>query len=213
MNRPLRTRIKICGVRDAATARAAIDAGADALGFVFHRPSTRFIEPTEAWTIASKLPPLVTSVGLTVDKDVLELQQIAQICPLDFAQLHGDETVEMARQSGSRLIKAIRYDPVMIEAKLKMWSEVAEVEAILIDGSAGGMGQAFDWSEFAARCSGCDTPIILAGGLTPTNVAQAVRQVRPFAVDVSSGVERKRGVKDPGLIEAFCQAVRQADRG
>ncbi len=211
MNRPARTRIKICGVRDTATATCAINAGADALGFVFHPPSPRFIEPSNAWEIIRSLPPFVTTVGLTVDLSIEAFGELEQICPTDYSQLHGNESIDLAVQCGPRLIKAVQFHADSIAETLSQWNEVAEVDAILVDGSAGGMGAAFDWSALAAPMQSIQKPIILAGGLTPENVGDAIRAVQPFAVDVSSGIESARGVKDHDLIRAFCSAVRGAD--
>jgi phosphoribosylanthranilate isomerase len=208
-----RTRIKICGVRSSAIARRAVGAGADALGFVFARSSPRFIEPTEAALIVAELPPFVASVALTVDMPAEQAAELQGVCPTDYHQLHGGESVELARACGPRVIKAIRFNEATIDADLACWAGVSEVGAILIDGSPGGLGESFDWSLLAKRREQCDKPIILAGGLTPDNVVEAIQTVRPFAVDVSSGVESERGVKDPDLIDAFCAAVRCADRG
>ncbi len=211
-----RTRIKICGIRTPEGAHAAIDAGADALGFVFHRASPRSIEPVDAWDIVKTLPPLVHSVGLTVNADFDEFEEIESYCPTDYSQLHGAESIKLVRACGPRVIKAVRFDAATIEADLERWAGVEEVDAILVDGSAGGGGVALDWAALARARSKADAkPLFLAGGLTPDNVAQAVRVVRPFAVDVSSGVEdpSQPGVKDPARIAAFCGAVRAADRG
>lgn len=219
-----RTRIKICGLRDAPSAAAAVQAGADALGFVFVKSSPRNIEPADAWSIIGTLPPFVASVGLYQDATVEQFCDIEEVCPTNYAQLHGAETEDTARRCGPGVIKAVRYDPATIAAELKRWGAVDEVDAILIDGSSGGEGVALDWKSLAAILESARRdaiagrapalkPIILAGGLTPDNVAEAVRIVRPFGVDVSSGVEKKRGVKDAGLITAFCEAVRSADRG
>ena len=114
---------------------------------------------------------------------------------------------------GPDVIKAVRFDPATIAAELERWGALDEVAAILIDGSAGGLGVAFDWSQLAPHLESCPKEIILAGGLTPDNVGSAIRACHPWAVDVSSGVERAKGAKDPALIEAFCDAVREADRG
>lgn len=213
MKRPARTRIKICGVRDLDIADRAIDAGADALGFVFHPPSPRFVEPAEAWSIIRRLPPFVTTVGLTVNLTFDEFSDLEQCCPTDYTQLHGEESTELAAQCGPRIVKAIQFRGETIADDLETWTNVDEVEAILIDGSSGGMGTAFDWNALKATLDAITKPIILAGGLTPANVAEAVSIVRPFAVDVSSGVESERGVKSPDLIRRFCDAVRTADEG
>jgi len=211
--KPSRTRIKICGVRDRETALAALGAGADALGFVFVESSPRFIEPEAAWAIIRELPPLHATVGLTVGASVEAFSRIERACPTDYGQLHGDESVETVRACGPRVFKAIRFDGATIEDDLRLWGGVDEVDAILVDGSAGGEGTAFDWAGLARAlgASGCSKPIVLAGGLTPENVGEAIAAVRPWAVDVSSGVEQERGVKDAALIGAFCAAVRTAD--
>jgi phosphoribosylanthranilate isomerase len=214
----VRTRIKICGVRSSDDARAAIDAGADAIGLVFHAASPRAVDPVDAWAVLATLPPLVSSVGLFVDASLDEFCEIEEVCPTDYSQLHGSEDVELVRQCGPRVIKAIRFDPATIAAQLALWADVEEVDAIIVDGSDGGRGVAFDWSQLAAAVGGPGAPtlakpLILAGGLTPENVGDAIRAVRPFGVDVSSGVERERGVKDPSRIAAFCDAVRRADMG
>ena len=210
---PDRTRIKVCGVCDFETAQAALEAGADTLGFVFVKNSPRYIEPENAWAIIRQLPPMHTTVGLTVNASVEGFSKIERACPTDYGQLHGDESVEVVKACGPRVIKAIVFDPATIEDDLRQWGGVAEVDAILIDGSSGGHGEAFDWTALGAASTACEKPIVLAGGLTPSNVGEAIRVVRPWAVDVSSGVERERGVKDHGLIRDFCAAVRKADAG
>lgn len=207
----MRTRVKICGVRDRATAHAAADAGADAVGFVFVPSSPRAITPEEAWPILQCLPPFMSSVGLFVNASVEEYAAAEQVCPTDFGQLHGKEPEKTVRACGPRLIKAVRFSPATIANDLRYWSGLDEVDAVLVDGSDGGGGTALDWAALAAVRDACAKPLILAGGLTPENVAEAVRTVRPFAVDVSSGVESAPGVKDPALIGAFCDAVRRAD--
>lgn len=209
---PRRTRIKICGVRDEATAWAAIDAGADAVGFVFHPQSPRFIEPASAWEIVQRLPPFVTTVGLTVDLTPEAFESIQRQCPTDYAQLHGGEPPETVSACGPRLIRAIRFNARTIADDLARWSALEAVDAVLVDGSAGGEGQAFDWDALGRVRARSTKPVILAGGLTPANVGLAIATVRPFAVDVSSGVEIERGVKDAGLIRDLCDAVRDADR-
>lgn len=207
-----RTRIKICGIRTAEIAQAAVEAGADAVGFMFVRSSPRAIDPDDAAAIMWGLPPMVTTVGVFMNASVDAFADIEERCPTHYAQLHGNEDVPTVRACGPA-IKAVRYDAATIRSELERWDALDEVDAILVDGSAGGEGASFDWPGLKAAMVGVGTPIILAGGLTPENVGHAIRAVRPFAVDVSSGVERERGVKDPALIEAFCKAVRQADAG
>jgi phosphoribosylanthranilate isomerase len=207
----MRTRIKICGIRDEDAAVAAADAGADAVGFMFVRSSARFIEPEEAYAIMTGLPPMVASVGVFADATVDEFSDVEEACPTIYSQLHGDEDVELVRSCGPDVIKAVRFDEATIARELARWDEVEEVCAILIDGGSGGAGVAFDWSLLVPHLEKVSKPLILAGGLTSENVGRAIREVRPYAVDVSSGVEREKGVKDVGLIEAFCEAVRAAD--
>lgn len=207
-----RTRIKICGVRDADAALAAAEAGADAIGFVFVRSSVRYVEPEEAYGIMAGLPPFVSTVGLFVNPSVDLFCDTEETCPTTYTQFHGNEDAALVRQCGPGVIKAVRFDPDSIAADLARWDAVDEVDAILVDGSAGGEGVSFDWSKLAPLVDNIAKPIILAGGLTPENVGEAIRAVRPYGVDVSSGVERERGVKDAGLIEAFCRAVRRADQ-
>ncbi len=207
-----RTRVKICGITDEEGLFGACDAGADAVGFVFHPKSRRFIEPEEAFDLISFLPPFVSSVGLFVDASVERFSDLEEVCPTDRSQLHGNEPEDMVRQCGPGVIKAVKFEAGTIERELKRWSTIEEVDAILVDGSAGGEGVAFEWGELAKVKEACTKPLILAGGLTAANVGEAVRVVRPWAVDVSSGVERE-GVKDRAMMAAFCEAVREADRG
>lgn len=208
-----RTRIKICGIRDVDAARAAVESGADALGFMFVKSSPRYIVPESAWEILSALPPLVSTVGVFADAPVDQFSDVEEVCPTNYVQLHGRESETVVRRCGPNVIKAVKFDAATIEEELRRWEAVEEVEAVLVDGSEGGQGRAFDWDAMGPLADRAEVPIILAGGLTPENVGAAIRAVRPFAVDVSSGVEREKGVKDPGLIEAFCEAVREADRG
>lgn len=209
-----RTRIKICGIRDIDAARAAADAGADAVGFVFHPASPRYIEPAEAFGLIGALPPFVSTVGLFVDASIERFCDVEEQCPTDLSQLHGSEDEDMVEECGPNIIKAVRFDPATIQKELARWDDSYDVAAILVDGSAGGEGLTIDWAALARVTAGRAPglkPIILAGGLTPANVGEAIRLVRPWGVDVSSGVERERGVKDPALIAAFCAAVQRAD--
>lgn len=206
-----RTRIKICGIRDEEALFAAAESGADAVGFVFHLQSKRFIEPDEAWELVGMLPPFVASVGLFVNASVEKFSDMEERCPTTFSQLHGDESIEVVKQCGPGVIKAVRFDAATIASELSKWNAVDEVDAILIDGSAGGEGTSFDWAGLAADKAPTSKPIILAGGLTANNVGEAIRVVRPWGVDVSSGVENAPGEKDAAMIEAFCRAVMRAD--
>lgn len=206
-----RTRIKICGIRDETGLFAAAESGADAVGFVFHPQSRRFIDPEDAWELVGLLPPFVSSVGLFVDASVEKFSAMEELCPTTFSQLHGKESVEVVRRCGPGVIKAVRFDAATIGDELARWEAIDEVDAILVDGSSGGEGLSFDWPSLAAAKDRTSKPLILAGGLTAANVGEAIRAVRPWGVDVSSGVEREPGEKDPGMIEDFCRAVLRAD--
>jgi phosphoribosylanthranilate isomerase len=206
-----RTRIKVCGITNETDALIAAECGADALGFVFFKGSPRYIEPEKAWEAASALPPFVQTVGLFVNAKAETIDETRELFPFDITQLHGNEPEPVVRECMPPVIKAVKFDPATIEADLAKWSLVEEICAVLIDGSSGGEGITFDWSALAKVRDACEHPIIIAGGLTPENVGEAIRAVRPWAVDVSSGVEREKGVKDAGLIAKFCDAVRRAD--
>ncbi|MDE3735165.1 MULTISPECIES: phosphoribosylanthranilate isomerase [Pseudomonas] len=200
-------RIKICGITRIDDALAAVAAGADAIGFVFYAKSPRAVTPAQARAIVAALPPFVTTVGLFVDMPRAELTQVLAEVPLDLLQFHGDESPEACAGYGRPYIKALRVKPGDdITAAISCYPEAS---GILLDtfvqGTPGGTGEAFDWSlvpQDAAK------PLILAGGLTPENVGEAVRQVRPYAVDVSGGVEAGKGIKDAAKIQAFIQQAR-----
>lgn len=211
----VRTRVKVCGIRDTETAAVAAEAGADALGFVFVEKTPRYIEPETAAQIMFALPPMVSSVGVVRDLSVDEFCDLEQRCPCELMQLHGSEADKTVASCGPGVIKAIKFDAETIEADLRRWFRLAEVGAVLVDGSAGGTGESFDWARLAEAIGVAPVakPVIVAGGLTPDNVGEAIAAVRPWAVDVSSGVESEPGVKDHGAIRAFCQAVRTADAG
>ena len=210
-----RTRVKICGVRDEEIALAAVECGADALGFVFSEGSPRCLSPERAYEIACFLPPFVAKVALVVNPEPDGLAALGRVFPYDVVQLHGTETEDLVRgcreACGAPLIKAIRFEEATIGDELARWGEVEEIDALLVDGSTGGRGRAFDWGALAEVQGTCPHPILLAGGLTHETVGQAIHLVGPYGVDVSSGVERSRGVKDAGLIAVFCDAVREAD--
>lgn len=206
-----RTRIKICGITTEDAMQAAANNGADAIGFVFAKKSPRFIEPADAWELAGKAPPMLTTVGLYVNPSLDEFAEFEQQCPTMLTQLHGTEPDRVVKELGPELIKAVKFEPKNIANQLRHYDGIEEVSAILVDGSDGGEGIAFDWSLLAEAMQGIVTPIILAGGLDADNVGEAIRAVRPFAVDVSSGVESERGVKDLNKIRDFCKAVQKAD--
>lgn len=202
-----RTRIKICGITDVQSAEAAVEAGADAIGLVFAKGSPRRIDFDTAIEITDVLPPFVTAVG------VFQLANAAD-AELDewwgeWVQLHGSEDEALVEKiaESHKVIRGFRFS----KESIMQWNRCSCIEAMLIDGSAGGGGETFDHAQLARLTGRLDVPIILAGGLTPENVGDAIRTVRPFAVDVSSSVEKEPGVKDPNRIRAFCKAVRQAD--
>ena len=200
-------RSKICGITRIEDALAAAEAGADAIGLVFYAKSPRAVTAEQARAIVRALPPFVTTVGLFVNASRCELNEILEVVPLDLLQFHGDETPADCEGYHRPYIKAVRVRPGEdLEAICKQYSGAS---GILLDtfvaGVPGGTGEAFDWSLVPARLS---KPVILAGGLSAANVAQAIAQVQPYAVDVSGGVEAAKGIKDAEKIEAFMQAVK-----
>ncbi|NWB89970.1 phosphoribosylanthranilate isomerase [Pseudomonas agarici] len=200
-------RSKICGITRIEDALAAVEAGADAIGLVFYAQSPRAVTFQRARAIIAALPPFVTTVGLFVNVSRCELGEILDAVPLDTLQFHGDETREQCEGFHRPYIKALRVKPGDdIAAACQAYPSAS---AILLDsyveGVPGGTGEAFDWSLVP---QGLSKPIILAGGLDAQNVADAIAQVRPYAVDTSGGVERSKGIKDPAKIKAFIQAVR-----
>lgn len=205
-----RTRIKICGIRDFDTALAAVDAGADAIGFIFVRSSPRYIEPDTAAEIMASLPPFISTVGVFMNMPIDAFSDIEEACPTTYTQLHGDEDAELI-EACAPVIKGIRFAPKSIGADLTRYEEDENVEAILIDGPAPGEGVPFQWTDLTPHLERVNKPVFLAGGLNSENVGEAIRILNPYAVDVSSGVESERGIKDPDLIAAFCEAVRAAD--
>lgn len=208
-----RTRIKVCGVTDSDTIRACAENGVDAIGFVFVEDSPRLIDPEEAFALTACLPAFVSSVGVFRDASVDDFADVEELCPTIYTQFHGDEDVDTVVRCGPDIIKGIAFDPQTIGRELMKWGSYDEVCAILIDASTPGAGKAFDWQQLAPFMQLVTKPIIIAGGLTPENVGEAVRLLRPYGVDVSSGVESERGVKDVRKIAAFCEAVRRADAG
>jgi phosphoribosylanthranilate isomerase len=211
-----RTRIKICGIKDPETALAALDAGADAIGLVFVEKSPRHVTIEEAKAVTQALPEDAVCVGLFVDRPGEEMKRIVDDVGLTIAQLHGHESVDdLDPLFGVPAWKALPFDEAFMR-DASTWDHDPRIEALLIDTPptselTGGSGVAFDWTGLAKVKHHFAKPIILAGGLTPDNVGDAMREVQPYAVDVSSGVESSRGVKDIALIKAFCEAVRQAD--
>ncbi len=197
-------RIKVCGLTDPSEAKAVAEAGADAIGLVFAK-SPRQIDPDRAREIVQNLPPMVQTVGVFVNESSEKIRQIIDYCGLDLVQLHGEETPEICEQLAPRVIKAWRIRTKADIQALLPYQEV--VKAFLLDAwsqsAHGGTGETFDWSIAIEAKKVLSRPIILAGGLKPENVAQAVKQVRPWGVDVSSGVENAPGEKNIDLVADF----------
>lgn len=195
-------RVKICGITRAEDLHAACKAGADALGFVFYARSPRHLEIAQAAALVAQLPPFVQSVGLFVDAEPAFVEAVLKEVPLDLLQFHGSEAPEQCRYHGRPYLKAVR----MREGTdlVKYCADFDDARALLLDayvpGVPGGTGERFDWDLIP---TGLSLPIVLSGGLAPDNVAQAVTAVRPWAVDVSSGVEAAPGIKDAARVAAF----------
>lgn len=201
-------RVKICGITNMEDARHASACGADALGFVFYPGSPRFVDQDTARRIIAELPPLITTVGLFVNEAPARIRELVAFCGLDTVQLHGDEEPDQCHLPPCRVIKALRIKDGMDEERLRAY----QVSALLLDAYVpdqfGGTGKRCDWG-LAARIAARQR-VILAGGLTPDNVADAVRQVHPYGVDVSSGVEQAPGRKDPDKVAMFIRMAREA---
>jgi phosphoribosylanthranilate isomerase len=215
-----RTRIKICGLSRPEEIHAAVEAGADAIGLVFYPTSPRYVSPETAAKLVACVPPFVTAVGLFVNASPEEVSQVVARAPVSLLQFHGDETADqcaaIAAGVNRPFTRAIRVHADMTHADLLKYEQIYRTASGLfagllldafVDGYGGG-GKVFDWSlipkELAPR-------VVLSGGLNVQNVAEAVARVRPYAVDVSSGVELAKGIKDIPSIRAFISAVRQAD--
>jgi phosphoribosylanthranilate isomerase len=202
-------RVKICGITNPDDALMAIDAGADALGFMFYEPSPRKLSLTAAANITRQLPPFVTKVGVFVNAGEGFIQQAIAACGLDRVQLHGDESPEFCRKFSVPVIKAFRVRDADSLNVLPRYDTAAWLLDSYVSDKHGGTGATFNW-ELAMAAKKFGRPIILAGGLTPENVGEAIRQVRPYAVDVSSGVESAPGKKDFGKVRAFIKSARAA---
>ena len=201
--------IKVCGITNEQDARAAAQFGTDALGFIF-APSPRRISPEKARRIIKALPPLVQTVGVFVDQDLGEVSSVAEMCGLDILQFHGSESAEYCRRFNQRVIKAVRLRSSQDLKDLAKYDGV--VQALLLDtylpDKVGGTGMTFNWQwAVEARKYG---RIILAGGLSPENVAAAISMVKPYGVDASSSLEQSPGVKDHEKMMQFIEEVRRA---
>lgn len=204
----MQTRIKICGITRIEDGLAAARLGADAIGLVFYEATPRYVTVDQARAIAQALPPFVSRVGLFVDVDADRVRATISTVGLDILQFHGEESAETYRAFGRPYIKAVRmWDDVDLYAQQRAYPDAI---GLLLDTyvkhTPGGSGETFDWRLVPRDL---EKPIILAGGLTADNVKDAIKVVRPFAVDVSSGVEETKGVKDPEKISAFIERVRE----
>ncbi len=216
------TRAKICGLTRAADVQAAVAAGVDAIGLVFYAPSPRAVTIDQATALAAQAGPFVQLVGLFVNASLSEIAEVLAHVPLDLLQLHGDETPDecalIAKLTGRRFIKALQMKPDLdVLAEIARYRD-AGASGILLDAwhpeLKGGTGHAFDWQAWPSR-DVCDVPLILAGGLTADNVAEAIAQTQPYAVDVSGGVEQidaqtgkpQKGCKDSNLMQRFMAGV------
>lgn len=205
-----RTRIKICGITRAEDLHAAVAAGADAIGFVFYPPSPRCLTVDVARQLAAAVPPFVTRVGLFVNAEPTAVRGVLAGVPLDLLQFHGEEDEVYCRQFGKPYLKAARVRPGL--DLLEYARSFPSAQGLLLDAYVegyGGAGQGFDWGLIPPKLP---LHTVLSGGLTSSNVQQAIAKVRPFAVDVSSGVESAKGIKDVARIAAFVAAVRTADQ-
>lgn len=206
----MRTRVKVCGITLVEDALAAVKHGCDAIGLVFYEKSPRHVHVRRAAEIAAALPPFVCTVGLFVDAAEAEVRAVLKAVRLDVLQFHGNESPAYCAQFNMPFLKAVRVRP---ETNLVQYAtDYAGAKALLLDayaeGVPGGTGQVFDWGLIPTDLS---KPVILAGGLSPANVAEAIRRVRPYAVDVSGGVEREKGIKDADKIAAFMRGVGNAE--
>ncbi len=204
----MRTRVKICGITRTEDALAAVQYGADAIGLVFYAPSPRNVSIEKAAEIVAALPPFVSVVGLFVNAMPAEIEAVLKRVHLDCLQFHGDESAEDCAQINMPYYKAVR---VKSDTNLLQYAvEFKQAKALLLDtyseAAVGGTGQVFDWHLIPPNL---DVPVILAGGLTVENVASAVMQVKPYAVDVSGGVEASKGIKDKMKIASFIREVDQ----
>ncbi len=207
----MRTRVKICGLTREADVDAAAAAGADAIGLVFHPASPRAVTPDLARRLCDHLPPFVTVVGLFVDAPQEAVSSVLDRVPLELLQFHGDEDPALCASFGRRWLKAVRMRPGLdLDAVARHYAGAA---GLLLDAYdpvlAGGTGQRFDWGRIPATLA---RRIVLAGGLTPENVADAIRRVRPYGVDVSGGVESAKGIKDRAKIFRFMQGVKDGEQ-
>lgn len=207
------TRVKICGITNLEDAQIAIDSGADAIGFNFYRDSKRFVDERDAAVIIQRIQGAITTVGVFVNHSIAEILETQSIAKFDVIQLHGDETQrfvnELRSETNSKIIKAFRVSAEFDVESVDRYN----VDAVLLDSFSimeyGGTGNTLDWN-IAAKAAARFSDVYLAGGLTPDNVALAIRKVKPSSVDVASGVESSPGKKDPSRVAAFIKSAKEA---
>ncbi|MDH5446430.1 MAG: phosphoribosylanthranilate isomerase [Gammaproteobacteria bacterium] len=207
----MRTRVKICGLSRESDIQTAVKAGADAIGLVFYEPSPRNVSIAQAAKLVKQVPAFVTTVGLFVNAQKAEVEEVIQHTGIDLLQFHGDESAGFCEQFDRPYIKALRVsDDTEITHFASLYSSAT---GLLLDtyqkGKPGGTGETFNWDLIPENLN---LPVILAGGLKQDNVAQAIEKVRPYAVDVSGGVEMEKGIKDKDKIYAFMKEVQGVDR-
>ncbi len=206
MKNTVMPRIKVCGLTRVEDVQAAVAAGVDAIGLVFYPDSPRHVSIEQAAALCRHVPPFVTIVGLFVNASRAQVHRVIEAVPLNLLQFHGDETADQCEGFGLPYLRVARVRPGL--DLLEFAAQFPSARALLLDTWTpvyGGSGESFDWSLVPAACP---LPVILSGGLSPDNVADAIRQVQPAAVDVSSGVESAKGIKDAAKIRAFVSAVR-----
>ena len=207
----MRTRVKICGFTQIEEAVYAAHQGVDAIGLVFYAPSPRNVTIEQAINITNALPAFITVVALFVDETEARIREVLQQVPIDCLQFHGDESAGACRIYSKRYIKAVRMQATTNVVQLA--EQYHDAAGLLLDAyhadTKGGTGQSFDWELIPKQCA---LPIILAGGLDAANAKQVIQAVRPYALDVSSGVESSRGIKNASKVAAFIQQVNESDR-
>ena len=206
----LQIKVKICGMTQLKDALFAVEHGVDAVGFIFYKKSPRAVTMKTVREIITKLPPLVDTVGVFVNESAERLNKVADYCGLDLVQLHGEESPAFCRKIHRRVIKAFRVKDLQSIKQLEKFSVSGFLLDTFSDDLHGGTGKTFDWNlALSAKKMG---PVILAGGLTPRNILQAVRQVRPYGVDVCSGVEKSPGIKDLEKVRVFLKNIRSGSK-
>ena len=203
-------KVKICGMTQLKDAVLAVEQGADAVGFIFYKKSPRSVNMKEVREIISKLPPSVDTVGVFVNESADQVNKVAEYCGLDLVQLHGEESPSYCRKIKRRGIKAVRVKDIQSIQQLEKYSVSGFLLDTYTENLDGGTGKVFDWNlAHPAKKMG---PVILAGGLTPRNIRQAISQARPYGVDVCSGVEKSPGIKDPEKVRAFLNNIKSGSK-